>query len=180
MSKEKTFEENVKDFRKVHGDTYDYIEEVETRRKKGKIERYVKALCRKHDSFVISVRSHKQGGGCPKCSGEVRGAKLTKTFEENIIDFRRVHKDRYEYPEKTKRAKDKFNVFCPVENHGLFPITTDNHKRGKGCPKCSRESKQNLNFADWGRNAEDSKYFDSFKVYIIECYNENEQFIKIR
>ena len=83
--------------------------------------------------MAIDPRTVAIGGGGVKSS--------IKSFEDNLKDFRRVHGDRYEYPEETKRAKDKFNVFCSVKDHGLFSISADNHKKGKGCPKCARENR---------------------------------------
>ena len=34
-------------------------------------------------------------------------------------------------------------------------------------------------YSDWTNAAINSKSFESFKVYIIRCYNDNEEFIKI-
>jgi hypothetical protein len=32
---------------------------------------------------------------------------------------------------------------------------------------------------DWIKAAKSSRYFDTYKVYVIECYDEKERFIKI-
>lgn len=117
----------------------------------------------------MPVSAHKSGQNCPKCR--------IKTFEENVKDFRKIHGNRYQYPESTIKSQDKFNVLC--EKHGLFSTTPNSHKRGSGCPKCSEENSYFYSLESWENAAKFSTYFDSFKVYIIECWDENEHFIKI-
>ena len=36
-----------------------------------------------------------------------------------------------------------------------------------------------FSLSEWQEQAEQSKNFDSYKVYVLECYNEDERFIKI-
>jgi len=52
-----------------------------------------------------------------------------------------------------------------------------------GCIKCqylkAGENPMGWRFLNWKNFAEKSKHFDSFKVYIIECWDENERFYKI-
>ena len=46
--------------------------------------------------------------------------------------------------------------------------------------KCSQESSLGgWSYSRWEKRANISKRFDSYKIYIIECYDENERFIKI-
>ncbi len=60
---------------------------------------------------------------------------------------------------------------------GSFNQTPANHKQGYGCPRCGRCG---WRYSDWITSASTSKHFDSFKIYIIKCYDENsEEFIKI-
>lgn len=84
----------------------------------------------------------------------------------------------YTYPEKPGKNKDKFNVNCKI--HGLFLTTPGNHKAGRGCPQCARENRKgpwtNTNWEEMGK---ESKCFDGFKVYFVECFKGNESFIKI-
>lgn len=61
------------------------------------------------------------------------------------------------------------------------------HLTGRGCPQCGREFVTNNNkynpsgwsTKNWENKAKTSKNFDSFKVYIIKCWNENELFYKV-
>ena len=54
-----------------------------------------------------------------------------------------------------------------------------------GCIDCGfiKTSKNNKrtgwNYSDWEKAANISKNFDSYKVYIIECFNTEERFLKI-
>ena len=38
------------------------------------------------------------------------------------------------------------------------------------------ENPAGWNYTTWIRKAKTSKHFDSFKVYILRCWNENEEF----
>lgn len=58
---------------------------------------------------------------------------------------------------------------------------------GNGCPSCGVESISRKNGANpsgwtitnWFNKAKDSNSFDSFKIYIIRCWNNQEDFYKI-
>lgn len=109
-----------------------------------------------------------------------------KTQEEVINEFRRVHGDFYNYDKVVYIGTNKKVIItCPI--HGDFPQAPARHKRGSGCSGCGREDTskyQQLNPAGWShtnwqKSAENSINFDSFKVYIIRCWNEEEEFYKI-
>ena len=74
-------------------------------------------------------------------------------------------------------------IKCDI--HGDFTQSPNKHKTGRGCPKCGMVStianRVSTGWAhtDWEKAGSISKNFDSFKVYIIRCYNEEESFIKI-
>src|SRR5690606_12217543 len=97
-----------------------------------------------------------------------------------------VHGDTYIYSlVDYKTAKTKVKILCKL--HGSFLQTPDNHLFGQGCPDCGRVRISNKNKItstgwspiNWHNISITSKTFDSFKVYIIKCYNENESFYKI-
>lgn len=81
--------------------------------------------------------------------------------------------------------KTKIQVIC--NKHGEFYQRSDHLLNGIGCPKCGRTItadfiKQNpmgWNYTNWIKASKTSKHFDSFKVYIIECWNDEERFYKI-
>lgn len=58
----KSVEQCVEDFKKVHGDTYDYSK-VQYANCRTKVE----IVCKEHGSFLQTPNSHLRGDGCPKC-----------------------------------------------------------------------------------------------------------------
>jgi superfamily II DNA or RNA helicase len=120
-----TTEEVIKEFRKVHGDRYDYSK-VDYKFSKAKI----KIICPEHGEFEQRSGDHKRGQGCPKCVGKY------KTTEEIIEQFREVHGDIYDYSKVDyKFSKAKIKIICP--EHGEFEQLSYDHKSGKGCPICN-------------------------------------------
>ena len=98
-----TTQDIIKEFKKVHGDKYDY----------SKVD-YINAktpviiICSEHGEFQQRSDSHKNGAGCPACSGK---KKLTK---ENIIkQFKEVHGDTYDYSKVDyKNIDSKVSIIC--------------------------------------------------------------------
>jgi hypothetical protein len=97
-----------------------------------------------------------------------------------------VHNNKYKYTKTIyKRSDEKVIITCPI--HGDFKQTPSSHQIGKGCIKCAHEYVTALNrerpkirsYTGWQENGENSKHFDSFKVYIIKCWNDEEEFFKI-
>ena len=73
----------------------------------------------------------------------------------------------------------KKNVIIVWPIHGDFPKTPNSHKAGKGCHKCAMESPTGWGYTEWQKAGEKSKNFDNFKVYILRCWNDEEEFYKI-
>lgn len=62
------------------------------------------------------------------------------TIEEFIERARKVHNDKYEYPNVVyKGMHEKVCIICP--KHGEFWQTPANHLSGKGCPECGNISR---------------------------------------
>jgi protein-arginine kinase activator protein McsA len=72
----------IEDFKKVHGDKYDYSK-VKYFNSKNKIE----IICSKHGSFFQLPDIHKQGSGCPKCKNSLGENKIRNYLEENNIEY---------------------------------------------------------------------------------------------
>ena len=94
----------------------------------------------------------------------------------------KVHGDKYDYSLINYNKWDDFiTVIC--KKHGKFKIKASefvSNSTKRGCQKCSKEKC----ITGWGKTSwyncgNRSKKFDSYKVYIIECYNEYEKFVKI-
>lgn len=100
---------------------------------------------------------------------------INKT-EYFINRAREVHGDLYDYS-LVDYTKDSVKVKI-ISEYGIFEQTPGNHLSGKGCPKIAN-TLNNFKDGDWEKNGKRSKNFDSFKVYIIHCWNDNETFYKI-
>ncbi|EON7637132.1 TPA: hypothetical protein OGU99_000801 [Escherichia coli] len=98
-----------------------------------KIKSNIIIICPFHGEFVQDAYYHRNGGGCPECSGN---AKLT--YDKFIERSNVIHNNKYiyEYCEKISHSTT-IKIFCPCENHGMFYQTVNSHLDGKGCKKCA-------------------------------------------
>lgn len=169
-------EQVISKFIEKHGYKYCYslVDYVNARTK-------VKIVCPTHDVFEQTPSAHKRGAGCPKCSNNVK-----LSLDEFIQKAISKHGNVYDYSlVKYNGNNVKIDIICKI--HNIFSQTPCAHLNGQGCPKCGYESvslKNGLtspgwNVKNWVKSANTSKYFDYFKVYIIRCWNDNEQFYKI-
>jgi len=84
----KTLAETINDFKKVHGNRYDYskVNYINTTKK-------VEVICKikNHKSFLVTPNNHKKGSGCPLCNNS-KGETLILTFlEDNNILFKKEY-----------------------------------------------------------------------------------------
>lgn len=97
----------------------------------------------------------------------------------------------YDLSKLKYKDNDTF-ITVGCRTHGFFNVYPFNFlgsKSNRGCPKCGRESTtKNVienptgwGYKKWAKSGEKSKNFDSFKVYFIECWDEEtkETFFKI-
>lgn len=103
-----------------------------------------------------------------------------------INKVNKIHNFKYDYPFLNYITAHK-KVIITCREHGNFNQTPRDHIFNRGCPKCGdkRCSIHHSNDptgwtkTNWLRNSITSPLFDSFKVYIIKCWNEEETFYKI-
>jgi len=99
---------------------------------------------------------------------------------------REVHGYRYDYSKvKYITAKTKIEIIC--KKHGSFLQTPDKHLGNRNCPKC-RTNKAFIRAVDvsigwrvetWIKRSKTSPNFKGFRIYVIECWNDEEIFYKI-
>jgi hypothetical protein len=123
----------IDNFKKVHGDKYDYS-----------LFNYIRnrvpstIICSKHGDFQQDASSHLKGSGCPKCSNNKR-----LTNKEFIDYVSKIHSKEYNYDEVDyKSMHKKVKIKCP--EHGFFEQTPYSHRNGSGCPKCNQSKGENL------------------------------------
>jgi hypothetical protein len=138
MSRKKTTEEIIEEFRAVHGDRYDYRD---VNYDGGKVK--VVIWCKKHNHpFKQAPVKHKAGQGCDICAEEAREAHRRSsghTTQSFIERARELHGDRYDYSEVEYTGYDcTIMIKCP--EHGLQPVIAYQHiaeGMRRGCKICS-------------------------------------------
>lgn len=135
--------------------------------------------CPLHGDFLQKANNHLNGAGCTKCKINKVIKSRVLTLESFVIRANIIHKFKYNYTNSIYiNNRIKINIHCPV--HGNFLQVPDSHLNGNGCSKCAySEFNGGWKMSQWKISGELSKNFESFKVYIIKCWNENEEFYKI-
>ena len=92
----------------------------------------------------------KANKGCPTCGKLKRKSKLTSTHEKTIKDIEEIFPNKFEYIEEFSNYDTYVNVYCKIENHGIFSTCPRNLKKKIDCPKCRdlKPSKRTLSFED--------------------------------
>lgn len=103
--------------------------------------------------------------------------------EEYFINqIKELFEDNYIYDNiKYTNARKRVNLEC--KKHGKFSRVAHDLTLGKGCQSCSsiikKQKSSGWKYSEWEKAGKLSENFDSFKVYILECWDENERFYKI-
>lgn len=153
-----------------HGNLYDYsLSEYKGIRNKLAI------ICSKHGVFYQVPNSHLRGVGCPKCGLEHRSITRTWTLQQFIDKANKVHDFKYDYSKSVyKNSMKKILIICPI--HGEFYQKVNTHFNGAGCAICN--SNYGFSRSHWIKFCSSKKNPEP-KVYIVRCYNDDEEFIKI-
>ena len=125
--------EQLKAFKLIHGNKYDYSKSIFINDKEK-----VEIICNKHKSFFQSPAKHKQGQGCPKCAIETLAKNNIMERKENLKDFKAVHGNKYDYSLVPNIFKTKKVIPIICREHGIFYQLPKQHKIGQGCPSCSK------------------------------------------
>jgi len=125
LGKNRTTEDLIIDFNKIHNFRYDYSLVEFT-----KCNDKIKIICNKHGIFEQTSSQHLSGSGCHICGGSKR-----KTTEEFIIQSNKIHNFKYDYSlVKYINAKSKVKIIC--KEHDIFEQKPSHHITGIGCPFC--------------------------------------------
>lgn len=154
----------------IHNSKYNYSLVHDFKNVKEK----VKIICSLHGEFEQDVYSHKKGCGCPLCAREYVSKVRIKDKQDFLNKVYQIHGNTYDYSNTIiKNNTSKVIITCKI--HGDFKQSPDKHKQGRGCPICAEEQK------GWTKQAWKNmlKKEDIPKFYILRCYNDKEEFIKI-
>jgi len=139
--------------------------------------------CPVHGNFSSRLSSVLDSRGCRKCSIKSQALAVSKDFTYFLDKFKETHGDRFKYIDFIRGDRNKVVIECKI--HGQFVQEVNNHIYGKGCPKCAYQNQSDNNVAwsltNWISASNNSKHFDSFKLYVIECEDKesNEVFYKV-
>jgi len=185
MPRKLTTEEFINAANKIHSNKYDYsLTEYSHSHQK------IKIICPVHGEFLQFPNDHKKGIGCYNCG--IDKIKKTKSYslEQFINIVNKVHNFEYDYSLVNYTShNDKIKIIC--KKHGVFSQFAYNHIKGNKCKKCSHINQKHTlinngtvntdtwKYSTWIDKAKKSKTFDSFKCYIIKCWNDDEVFYKV-
>ena len=138
------------------------------------VKEKVRIICPTHGEFEQDVYSHKKGCGCPTCARKYVASIKLKDKQDFLNKVFQIHGNTYDY-NKTIIKNNISKVIITCKIHGDFKQTPDKHKQGQGCPICAEEQK------GWTKQAWKNMLNeeDIPKFYILKCYNDKEEFIKI-
>ena len=168
-SKRKTTESFILECKEKHNNFYDYSNVIYTG-----CYGLVSIICPIHGEFQQKAYSHKHGGGCRECGNIKSKTSSTSNTEDFIVKAKIKHYDFYQYDKVDyKSAKEFITITCPI--HGDFEQRPNYHLSGNGCTKCYKENNGfgKTKFIHSCRNS------GLGRLYVIRCYSEQEEFIKI-
>lgn len=121
----------IEEFRKKHGDTYNYDKVVYVNTHKPVI-----IICKIHGEFKTSPSDHKRGRNCIQCARIIKNKAQQYTTEIFIKKAIEIHKNKYLY-DKVNYINTNTLVTIICQTHGDFQIKPNNFLQKKGCQKCS-------------------------------------------
>lgn len=154
----------------IHNFLYDY-----SKVKYINYETKVIIICKIHGEFTVSPHHHLGSKTtCQKCGRIRAGNTHLYTLEQFLKRAKEVHKNRYCYHNVVyKNTETNVSITCDI--HGEFLQSPHAHSSGQGCPKCTRGGAWRK--TEWIKVC--NKKSCTPTVYIIRCFNETEEFIKI-
>lgn len=151
----KTQEQFIEECKEIHGEKIDYSKAVYNGNKNKVL--LTCNICHKDFEQLPSVQL--RGGGCPHCSGCLKGT--TEWFINKSI---KVHGDLYEYDvTEYVDAKTPVNIRCKI--HGVVTVNPTTFPNHGGCPECGRTK------ADLNTRYTQDEMLNKFKLTHGDKYN---------
>ena len=137
---QKTTEDIISQFKKIHKNKYDYSK---VKYIKSKIK--VIIICKKcNKEFKQTPISHLSGCGCPKCGFERTAMAKTLTTNQFIEKAKKIHKNNYNYSKVNYiNHKIKVTIYCKKCNK-YFNQLPYCHLQGVSCPFCKNKNENKV------------------------------------
>ena len=149
------------DFRKVHGDKYDYSKVVFFNSRTP-----IVIICQEHGPFTQRARDHKRGQGCRKCFAKSNGNSRTKPIEMVIKELKDIKK--FEYPNigsiTSIKSHDKILTKCVECGNEKYHKVCDVTSGHAGCIPCSNNVKK------WAAERYENKKTTLYFIRINDLY----------
>lgn len=129
MPRKKTLDEIIFDFKKAHGNKYDYSEVVYVN-----CSTKVIVICPEHGRFSITPNHHAKGVGCRQCYHESQKITLV-VFKERAAQYFDQHYD-YSFVPPMPLTHKKIKIFCKTHNRFFFQNPRNHILGHTGCPEC--------------------------------------------
>lgn len=129
-----------------------------------------------HGDFNIQFSNLYGGRGCPKCGRISTGMANRSNIDEFTERANTVHQGLYDYSlAEYSTNNEKINILC--KEHGTFAQIPQKHLDGQGCPSCAHLSR---GFSRGSFRRASERHDEGNAIfYMLECFNENENFYKI-
>ena len=167
--------------KEIHSNKYDYSYTIYT----GALKKLV-IVCPTHGKFEQTANSHIQKFGCPECGKLKRNRSSTKSVDYYLKKLKIINSNYTIKKEDYINLKTPIKHFCKTQKK-WFKMRPSHVLSGQVCRKCankkiSENAQKNSigwSYTKWEEKGLKSKNFDSFKFYIIKCWNNKETFYKI-
>lgn len=138
----------------------------------------IKVRCLTHNT--VEVRNYEnlmKSKGCKICAEESKSSKRFYSNETFIMLSKQKYGDKFDYS-KTHYVRSSQPVIITCRKHGDLVVRPNSHlSKETGCSKCLHRGNS------WSRSGfvkfVDKKYGGKCKLYLIECSNNHEKFIKV-
>jgi hypothetical protein len=168
-----TTEQYIQKANKVHNNKYIYPSPYYG------LSKSITILCPAHGEFTKLASNHLQGYGCKECSKLNRKQRKDTHSKEKFLERAiEVHGEgRYDYSNSVYiHSRSKVDIHCTYCDT-IFSVKPRDHiHNATGCPTCAKAIR------GWGRSAYvelANKYGNKSKLYILKCFNDEEEFYKI-
>ena len=133
--------------KEIHGDKYDLSEFLYINRRTKFILK-----CKQHGAWQTTLGQIVRGQGCPKCGKSEASNKRRLSFDDFLLQAKKVHGNNYNYYKNSySKISAKTKIHCPI--HGDFEQMADAHiRQASGCPECgavSQSEKRRMNKEDF-------------------------------